>query len=197
MKKISIVVLLILTVVTINSCKDKCEDLPHNIEVEIPDSLKLALNIGDSIIYKSNLDNYDTIKVVDIKTHYYGIGSVINGCNLNYDGEYITIDLLYHDSIEYQIQQAYKTYPNITMNIEYKDFYFYYTSAIIGSSNYGLDKYYYNDSTFYNVYFWSKECNSSALNDYQEIALNNKYGILYYTNCTGETYNLFKYIKSK
>ena len=193
MKKTKVIIF-ILALVIINSCKDKCEDMPERVEVAIPDSLKLTLSIGDSLIYKSNLDNYDTIIVADISTRYGWIESVDNGCYLNYDGEYITVSFLYHDTIEYNIVQAYKKYPNVFMSVKYKNFNFYWEYIYDVADYYGLDRYYYNDSIYSNACFWDDECSNS---ESIVIAMNNKYGILHYTDCTGETYDLFKYIKSK
>jgi hypothetical protein len=166
----------------------------------IPDSIRLELNQGDSLIYQSNFGNFDTLVITEkiyLVSDSIPIAPIESRCYESTKGEIIRCNIKYKDSSNFYVSQAFRTYPNIGIYYNFKEFrrngneYLYLQRNISG-----LKEYQINDSIYKYVYFWKEQCYFGSTTDFSVITLNHKYGIIQYKNCSGEEFTLIKYVKS-
>ena len=166
---------------------------PDDIYYKIPDNEKLNLSIGDTLIYKSNFNNYDTFYVVEIKNNVEKIKH-IRKKNCEYDiwGEFYLFCLnlcgAENNTHEYYTHEYEKTYMSmdisksksnmylnsITQNINYPER-IHLDARIKGYTDtryffqtqlhYPLRKYILGDSIYYNVMIYEETANCDEFRD--------------------------------
>jgi len=182
------VVIAVLVVSIISSCKPKCKGNGGDREYLVPEDRRIKLNEGDTLIFKTENDAFDTLTVT-------------------YAGSYMHSDYYECDNgILYlrKIEEYSVSFENTNLNADINSI----RVAQIGSTNdirithffmsvyvdrtlldgYIKDSYTYNDSTYYDV--------NVVENDSILIYINHTHGILAYKYKEQDMYNLHKSIRS-
>jgi hypothetical protein len=199
MKNFKRIIFILLIFVVAFSCNNKCDDTSDQVTMYIPDSIRLELNQDDSLIYQSNLGNFDTLVITEklyLINDSIRIAPIESRCYESTKGEIIRCMIKYKDSTNYYISQEFITYPNTGFLYNFKEFKKVEEVQYLIRRLSGLNEYQLNDSIYKYVFFWEEQCYFGSTTDFSVITLNHKYGIIQYKNCSGEEFTLFKYVKS-
>ncbi|MCF6367123.1 MAG: hypothetical protein L3J35_13110 [Bacteroidales bacterium] len=190
-KYILITILFILTAIFISSC------CPATKYYDIKEKDKLSFNLNDTFIYKSNLNNYDTLVIEEITDEFvYKETSEALFCATEFYVEKMTY---YLNNLNEPFENDKRPYLSLVYDDDENETNF---SASFGRppgrQAYSLDigAYYNSDNTYFNVeYVLCYTCTEdSAVYKY---FYNKENGFLTYEYLYGEQFNLINYIPKK
>jgi len=168
-----------------------CQD---DITYNIPQRRLLKFDKNDLFVYKSNLLNYDTLRVtkskdtiIFVKTH--------KTLNCSYTELYKKLDVYLSlvtngkaDTINYDARFTQVPFPEYNLTV--KTWYGY-----VGTSRLYrrfLGRYTIDDKMYYNVTL----CEDSTTTEPSKLYYNDENGVISYTTSTGEVFNLEDFIKA-
>ena len=182
-----------------------CKDVKH---YEIPENQRFKIKQNDTFIYKSNFGNYDTLFIWNEDNFYFG-------CRKGFDS-WCTFKILEEYLVFYVNKYSVNEKPNyaIIKQISSEDNPSCYSFQIDKTYLGKLDTIYVNNVVRESVIRRETELETILINkiEYENVIkveaecindtsisliyVNNEFGLLYYEYCSGEKYELIKYLPS-